>query len=67
MRGGGFPRGGAEQREEGCTGIGLTHEGFADEAGVESGSAEAAERRGGVDTAFGDVDGVGWELGGEVQ
>jgi len=50
-----------------CAGLGLTHERFADEEGVEAGFAQGLNVGGGMDAAFGDADGVGRELFGEFE
>lgn len=47
--------------------MGLAHERFADEAGVESGGAEPKQIVGGADAAFGDADGAGRKLIDEVE
>ena len=56
-----------KQGAEGCAGVGLTHERFADEEGVEAGLLQRANVGGGMDAAFGDVDRVGRQAVGEAQ
>jgi hypothetical protein len=56
-----------EERCEGRTGLRLPHERFADEESVESGGEEGVNVGGGMDAAFGDVDGVGRKLRGEFE
>ena len=56
-----------EEGLEGNSGLGVAHERFADEEGVEAGVAEGTDVGGGVDAAFGDANGVGRELAGEFE
>lgn len=56
-----------QKRLQGCTGMGLAHERFADEAGMESDGAEAEQIVGSVDAAFGYADGAGRELVDKVK
>ena len=49
---------------EGCAGIGLAHEGFADEEGVVACFAEVGDVLCGADSAFRDPHDAGWECAG---
>ncbi len=57
----------AEQLREGGGGIGLTHQGLADQEGVVAGLGEAGDVFGGPDAAFGDADDAGGDAGRELE
>ena len=56
-----------EQQGERCGGIGLAHQGFADEEGVIAGCTELGDVVCGADAAFGDHDGAGRQTGGKLD